>query len=42
MDIAVENEYLEPSDSNAIEMFVDEIIKMLVALQKTISKKSNI
>ncbi|MEW5798912.1 MAG: four helix bundle protein [Bacteroidota bacterium] len=42
IDIAVENEYLKPSDSKTVEQFVDEIIKMLVALQKTISKKSNI
>lgn len=42
IDIAVENEYLKTSDSKTVEQFVDEIIKMLVALQKTISKKSNL
>ena len=42
LDIAVENDYLTVSDSRLVENFVDELIKMLVALQKTISKKSNI
>ena len=39
LDIAVENDYLTVSDSRLVENFVDELIKMLVALQKTISKK---
>ena len=37
LDIAVENEYLKPSDSQVVENFADELIKMLVSLQRTIS-----
>lgn len=42
LDIAVENEYLKKEDSIIIEEFIDELIKMLVLLQKTISRKSNV
>ncbi|MEW6060338.1 MAG: four helix bundle protein [Bacteroidota bacterium] len=42
IDIAMENEYLKSSDRKIVEQFIDEIIKMLVTLQKTISRKSNI
>ena len=42
VDIAVENGYLQKSESTLVQNFIDELIKMLVALQKTILKKSNI
>ena len=42
LDIAVENEYVKQSEREVVEKFVDELIKMLVSLQKAILKKSNV
>ena len=42
LDIAIENRYLKEEERIPEEACIDELIKMLVALQKTISRKSNI
>ncbi len=42
LDIAVENDYMLVSESRLVENFIEELIKMLVALQKTISNSKKI
>lgn len=42
LDIAFENNFLANSEKERIEGFVEELIKMLVGFQKTISNKSTV